>query len=89
MFSSLVSFDHGPGWRTVVAELALEGLQGHLVNGLVVNVQQVLVDEPVAALAASTERIYETSRVISNEYLFTHSNIGFSVACTLVMWTLS
>ena len=72
MFSSLVSFDHGPGWRAVVAELALEGLQGHLVNGLVVNVQQVLVDEPVAALAASAERIYETSRVISNDiYLLT------------------
>ena len=57
MFSSLVSFDHGPGWRAVVAELALEGLQRHLVDGLVVNVQQVLVDKPVATFAASAEEI--------------------------------
>ena len=58
----LVSFNHGPGGGAEVAELAVEGLERHLVDGLVVDVQQVLVDEPVTALPAPVKQEFVESR---------------------------
>merc|ERR1719357_1758811 len=48
----LMSFDQGSGGGGEVTKLTLEVLQGNLMYSFVVDVQQVFVDEPVAALSA-------------------------------------
>ena len=48
----LMSFDQGSGGGGEVTKLTLEVLQRNLMYSFVVDVQQVFVDEPVAALSA-------------------------------------